>query len=445
MTSDAESLLTLELQWLDRVLQARLSLHFGQPTDVQDVRELKPPQANDGSAYARLLSGAEWGFEERLLLILAVAPHVQPQLLDPLFVRNRNLDRGYTEFGGTKGKTHGGFLPTCETAVFLLAGDNLAQRFAALRLFDHGHWLQRRGILSFDHEAPGEPPLAASLQLQAEFRELLTTGQHHKPDFSSAFPARLITTALHWEDLVLSPEVMDEVETITTWLTHADTLLDGWKLRKAVKPGYRSLFFGAPGTGKTLTATLLGQATGTDVYRIDLSMVVSKYIGETEKNLGRVFDLAQNRRWILFLDEADALFGKRNSASSSNDRYANQEVSYLLQRVEDFPGTVIMATNLKGKIDEAFAKRFQSLIHFPMPDAEQRLRLWEGMLRHTGRLAAEVDLRQVAEAHELSGGGIANVVRSAAISALRDGRERVTLADLRQGAVKELRKEGRTA
>jgi AAA+ superfamily predicted ATPase len=444
MSSGAESLLALELQWLDRVLQARLCLHFGQPTDVRDVRELKPPPANDGSAYARLLSGAEWGFEERLLLALALAPHVQPQLLDTLFVRNRNLDRGYTEFGGTKGKTHGGFLPTCETAVFLLAGEDLSRRFAALRLFEDGHWLQRRGILSFDHDAPGEPPLAASLQLQAEFRELLTTGQPHKPDFSSNFPARLITTALQWDDLVLAPDVMDEVSAITTWLNHGDTLLDGWKLRKAVKPGYRSLFFGPPGTGKTLTATLLGQATGADVYRIDLSMVVSKYIGETEKNLGRVFDLAQNRRWILFFDEADALFGKRTSASSSNDRYANQEVSYLLQRVEDFPGTVILATNLKGNIDEAFARRFQSLIHFPMPDADQRLRLWEGMLRHTGRLAPEVDLRQVAEAHELSGGAIANVVRAAAISALQAGRQHMSLADLRQGVAKELRKEGRT-
>ncbi len=444
MSTGGESLLDRELAWLDRVLQARLCLHFGQPCDVADVRDLPPPQPDDGSAYARLVGGTEWGFDERLLLVLSLAPHVRPQLLDTLFVRNRNLDRGYTEFGGTKGKTHGGFLPTCETAVFLLAGEDLTRRFSALRLFDAAHWLQRKGILAFDHDAPGEPPLAASLQLQPEFRELLTTGQPHKPDFSSNFPAHLITTALNWGDLVLGPDVMDDVSAITTWLNHGDTLLDGWQLRKAVKPGYRSLFFGPPGTGKTLTATLIGQAAGADVYRIDLSMVVSKYIGETEKNLGRVFDLAHNRRWILFFDEADALFGKRTSTSSSNDRYANQEVSYLLQRVEDFPGTVILATNLKGNIDEAFARRFQSLVHFPMPDADQRLRLWEGMLRHTGRLAPGLDLRKLAEQHELSGGAIANVVRAAAISALQAGRECMTLADLLTGVAKELRKEGRT-
>jgi SpoVK/Ycf46/Vps4 family AAA+-type ATPase len=250
--------------------------------------------------------------------------------------------------------------------------------------------------------------------------------------------------SLGWEDAVLAPETLEEIAALTTWALHADTLLGKWRLGRALKPGYRSLFFGPPGTGKTLTATLIGQVAQADVYRIDLSMVVSKFIGETEKNLAHVFDQAQARRWILFFDEADALFGKRTATANSNDRHANQEVSYLLQRVEDFPGIVILATNLKGNIDEAFARRFQSLVHFPMPDAEQRLRLWRGMLEPTGRLAADVDLTQLAESYELAGGAIANVVRCAALSALQAGRERITRADLLSGITKELRKEGRT-
>lgn len=444
VAADPAALLEAELQWLDRVLQARLCLHFGQPCEVADVRELAPPPVGGDSAAARLLGQPGWGFDERLLLALALAPHLRPQLLDPLFVRNRNLDRGYAEFGGCKGQVHGGFLPTGETAAFLLAGEDLARRAAVLALFDEAHWLQRRGILRLVHDAAGEPPLAAALQLQPEYRELLTTGREHKPDYSSDFPARRITTPLDWGDLVLGPEVADEIAAILTWLRHDRTLLHDWRLERAVKPGYRSLFFGPPGTGKTLTASLIGKATGVDVYRIDLSLVVSKYIGETEKNLARVFDFAQNRRWLLFFDEADALFGKRTGTSSSNDRHANQEVSYLLQRVEDFPGTVILASNLKGNIDEAFSRRFQSLVHFPMPDAEQRLRLWEGMLRPTGRLAPGVDLGALAEQHELSGGAIANVVRAAAISALQAGRGQIHAADLQQGIAKELRKEGRT-
>lgn len=441
----AAATLERELQWFDRVLQARLCLHFGQPCEVQDVREIAPPVPHGDDAYARLLHGPGWGFDERLVLVLALAPHARPQALDMLFVRNTNLDRGYSEFGGWKGRTHGGFLPTCETAAFLLAGEDLARRFEACRLFEAGHWLLTRGILRVEHDAPGEPLLSAALFLHDEFRELLTTGRHHKPDFGPSFPARLTTSHLAWEDLVLGHDVMDEVSAITTWLKHGPTLLGDWGLARAVKPGYRALFFGPPGTGKTLTATLIGQATGVDVYRIDLSMVVSKFIGETEKNLARVFDQAQNRRWILFFDEADALFGKRTATSSSNDRYANQEVSYLLQRVEDFPGAVILATNLKGNIDEAFARRFQSLVHFPMPDAEQRLRLWEGMLRPTGRLADDVDLPRLAEQHELAGGAIANVVRAAAIGALQAGRPAIGLGDLQRGIAREMRKEGRTA
>lgn len=261
---------------------------------------------------------------------------------------------------------------------------------------------------------------------------------------NSAFPARLITTELGWSDLVLSPEALDEIEEIKAWISHSKTLLADWQLAKTIKPGYRSLFYGPPGTGKTLTATLLGQATGADVYRVGLSSVVSKYIGETEKNLNRVFAQALDLHWILFFDEADALFGKRTAVSSAHDRYANLEVSYLLQRIEDFAGTVIVASNLKGNIDEAFVRRFQSIVHFTMPDAELRLRLWQGMLGQTGRLAQDVNLPMLAERFELSGGAIANVVRYGATHAIRSGRDSITTSDLMRGIAKELRKEGRT-
>jgi hypothetical protein len=443
---DSGATLEREIAWFDRVMQARICLHFRQPCAHADVREVEAPSLEgDTTPYAQLVQECRMGFDERVVLVLALLPHLRPALLDTLFVRNKNFDRGFTEFGGWKGRAHGGFLPTCETAAFILGGEDLVQRFAVMRLFDDDGELRRRGILRLDPVAPGEPFLSAALVLGSEYLSWLTTGERHKPDFSSSFPAKLITTKLGWDDLVLGAEVLEEIDAITTWIRHADALMHDWQLHKAIKPGYRALFFGPPGTGKTLTATLIGQAAQADVYRIDLSMVVSKYIGETEKNLAQVFDQAQTRRWILFFDEADALFGKRTSASNSNDRHANQEVSYLLQRVEDFPGTVILATNLKANIDEAFARRFQSMVHFPMPDADQRLRLWQNMVGHTGRLGDDVDLAALAEEHELAGGAIANVVRYAAIGALQAGRRTMQAADLRRGIVKELRKEGRTA
>jgi AAA+ superfamily predicted ATPase len=431
-----------DLDWLDQVVKLRLEQHF-QQLEGGFAAAPPPPEPTPGSELGRLVSDHALGAGDRLVLALALAPHLRPSALDLFFVRNQNLDRGFTEFGGWKGQRHGGFLPTGETAAFLMAGPSLALRMDLLERFDPGHAFATQGLLKLDSDGSAEPQLSGALQISAEALQRLSTGVWHKPDYNAQFPAKLITTGLGWDDLVLAPEVLEEIEAIKAWLNHGPELMRDWGLARSIKPGYRGLFYGPPGTGKTLTATLIGQSAGADVYRIDLSMVVSKYIGETEKNLARVFDQAQSRRWILFFDEADALFGKRTSASSSNDRHANQEIAYLLQRVEDFPGVVILATNLKGNLDEAFARRFQSMIHFPMPDAEQRLRLWRAPL-DPSRLAPDVDLAALAEAYEVSGGAIANVLRYAAIQALRGGRRQISAADLRAGLSKELRKDGRT-
>jgi hypothetical protein len=443
---DANALaLEREIEWFGRVLEARFQHYFSREPALLDIEGVEPPDLRRcDSAYARLARECGLGFAERIVLILALIPHLRPQALDAFFAVNQDLERGFTEFGGRKGKTHGGFLPSGETAAFILAGNDLRRRFELFRLFEDEHILVRRGIVRVETPASGEPFFSGALLVGNEWLSRFVTGRVSKPDYSMDFPAKLIETRLGWDDLVLAPEVMEEIENILGWLRHANTILTEWKLEKTLKPGFRSLFYGPPGTGKTLTATLIGASLGLDVYRIDLSMVVSKYIGETEKNLANVFDQAQNKNWILFFDEADALFGKRTQTSNANDRYANQEISYLLQRVEDFPGVVILATNLKANIDDAFARRFQSFVYFPMPDAAQRLRLWQGMFAQGGLLAPGVDLATLAEARELSGGAIANAVRYAAIRALRMERTQIERDDLYQGVARELLKEGRT-
>lgn len=434
-----------EIAWLTKVLETRISSYFEQPNPVDSIAEVAPPDlTDDDSPYAELVRRYEMNFDERVVLVLALTPQVRPQALEMLFIRNTNVDRGFAEFGGRSGGSHGGFLPTLETAAFLLSGQDLERRFESLRMFDRDHFFIRNGILRITPPGQGEPYFSAALSLSSETLNLITAGITQRPDYSIDFPAKLTTTKLRWEDLVLAPEVMDEIASVTAWVEHAETIMDDWGLGRALKPGYRCLFYGPPGTGKTLTATLIGAAVGADVYRIDLSMIVSKYIGETEKNLANVFDQAENKNWILFFDEADALFGRRTQTSNSNDRHANQEISYLLQRVEDFPGLVILATNLKANIDEAFARRFQSVIYFPMPDAELRLRLWKGVLGDGVGLDDDVDLMSLAEDHILSGGAILNVVRYSAIVALQEERNSIREADLLEGVRKEFRKEGRT-
>lgn len=322
-------------------------------------------------------------FGERIVVMLALMPHVCPQVLDIFFVQNKDFDRQYTEFGGWKGLSHGGFLPTGETVSFILAGEDIEKRKEVLRLFGRDHWFYSANVLRLEGAGEGEPFLSGQLRVTEEFLSRVLLDTEYKPDYNIGFPAKRITTELDWEDMILDYQVEAELEEINTWISSGKTIMEDWGLSRFLKAGYRSLFYGPPGTGKTLAATLLGKKNRMDVYRIDLSMIVSKYIGETEKNLARVFDLAENRNWILFFDEADALFGKRTSTNTSNDRHANQEVAYLLQRIEDFPGIIILATNLRSNIDEAFSRRFQSVVYFPMPTPEPACRVVAEDASHT--------------------------------------------------------------
>lgn len=444
--NDITDCLEREVAWFTRVCDARFEAYFKADQPTLDIASQCPPPdlSASSSPYAQLVREYRMGFAERVVLMLAFMPHLRPQVLDLFLLQNTALGRAYSEIGGWRGKVHSGFLPTCETAAFLLAGTDLAMRFEVTKLFKDEHFFTRSGMLKFDYQASGEPMFGSTLMLSNEYLQRLSDGEVHKPDFSANFPAKLMQTQLDWTDLVLNPEVMDEIEHIVTWLKQPQHILQSWGLEKSVKPGYRALFYGPPGTGKTLTASLIGKAVGADVYRIDLSMVVSKYIGETEKNLANVFDQAQNKNWILFFDEADSLFGKRTQASSSNDRHANQEISYLLQRVEDFPGVVILATNLKANIDQAFSRRFQSEVYFAMPDAAQRARLWQGLFANPERIGADMDFHHIAEKYELAGGALLNVARYAAIRAVKNGRPHIAQDDLIAGIGRELMKDGKT-
>jgi SpoVK/Ycf46/Vps4 family AAA+-type ATPase len=235
----------------------------------------------------------------------------------------------------------------------------------------------------------------------------------------AGFPAERLSTGLEWKDLVLHPATLRQLEEVQTFLDHGDTLLREWAMAARLRPGYRALFHGPPGTGKTLSAALLGRRTGREVHRVDLSLLVSKYIGETEKNLARVFEHAERRDWILFFDEADALFGKRSETKDAHDRYANQEVAYLLQRIESFDGVVVLASNLHRNLDEAFLRRFEAVVYFPPPRAEERLRLWREGFSPRAQITA--DLERIAAEHDLTGGAIINVIRKVSLAAIARG------------------------
>lgn len=428
------------IEWFCRVRDVAIQLYFRQGCEYSSIGEVCPPA---GKWLEEMTGKEDIGFDERVAILLALMPHVCPQALDIFFVTNKDFDRQYTEFGGWKGLSHGGFLPTGETASFILAGDDVEKRKEVVKMFRRDHWLYTKNVLRLEGAGEGEPLLSGQLRPSEDFLSRVLLDTDYKPDYSTGFPAKRITTGLEWDDLVLDYRTSAELEEINTWIASHKKIMEEWGLSRYLKAGFRALFYGPPGTGKTLAATLLGKKNGMDVYRVDLSMIVSKYIGETEKNLARVFDMAENRNWLLFFDEADALFGKRTTTNTSNDRHANQEVAYLLQRIEDFPGTVILATNLKSNIDEAFSRRFQSVVYFPMPDEELRRDLWRNMLparwleggdRDKGQ--AEELIALAAEA-ELSGGSITNVVRRCALRLVMSGRKTLDGQTLKDALEKE--------
>lgn len=401
------------IEWFEAVLHVTIGVYFQQQGfENASVGQLRSPSSK---WLEEATKHGDISFEERVIVMLALMPHIKPQALDTFFLQNGALDRQFTQFGGWKGLSHGGFLPTGETAVFIIAGDDPIKRCEVVRMFQRDHWFYTSNILRLEGANEGEPFLSGQLRVSEEFLSHVLLNREYKPDYSIGFPAKLITTPLEWEDMVLDYQTHEALEEINTWIEHQHTIMEDWGLKRILKAGYRALFYGPPGTGKTLAATLLGKKNNMDVYRVDLSMIVSKYIGETEKNLAKVFDLAENRNWILFFDEADALFGKRTSTNTSNDRHANQEVAYLLQRIEDFPGMVILATNLKSNIDEAFSRRFQSIIYFPMPSEELRAELWRSMLPKEWLGDDAEEIIATAAQSELSGGSIANVVRKCAV------------------------------
>jgi AAA+ superfamily predicted ATPase len=424
-----------ELGWLAQLLNTRFKSYFEEDSETVDVFSILPQDiSNSDSAYARFVYQYQLNFAERVALILSLTPHIRPQLLDVFFYKNKTFDRRFSEFGGLYNEPGGEFIPTGETLLFLLAAKDMETRFALQALFDHNHLFFKLHIMSGDgNKAP--------LQLSEEYLSLFTTGQIHQPDFNANFPARLIETQLNWDDLVLHPGTRKQIEEIETWIRHGATLMDDWGMAAKLRPGYRSLFYGSPGTGKTMTACLLGKATGYAVYKIDLSLVVSKYIGETEKNLAKIFDQAEHRDWILFFDEADALFGKRSETTNAHDRYANQETAFLLQRIENFDGIAILASNLRDNLDEAFARRFESIIYFPLPRPEERLQLWRNGFSAKARLDKAIDLEAIARDHGFSGSSIMNAIRYASLESLRRGSETINLDEVQQGIRREYAKE----
>ncbi|PPK73943.1 ATPase family protein associated with various cellular activities (AAA) [Methylobacter tundripaludum] len=394
MLSENATNLEQALGWLKNIVDGRLRMHFGEA----DSFELQPLNFYiENSWLAQFLASHDPSFEEFTVLMLAIVPQIQPGFFSKVIAAHFHEGGDFPEFGGVKATNHRDILPTGETAQFILAGDNIENRLEIQRILGTEHWFSQKHILWLEPVREGEPVMSGRLILDPEIVEQLTVGTVSKPRFS----------------------------------------------KKKIRPGYRALFYGPSGTGKTLTATLVGKYSGKAVFRIDLSRVVSKYIGETEKNLSRLFDKAENKNWILFFDEADALFGKRTDIRNAHDKYANQEVAYLLQRIESYNGVVILASNQRANIDDAFVRRFQTIIHFPMPRSEERHEIWRKTFPSQVEISIDIDWQLIAARYELAGAGILNVTHYCSVELLASQSNSLNLKLLESAIQRELIKEGK--
>ncbi len=302
-----------------------------------------------------------------------------------------------------------------------LVARSFAGRLAAAELVAPAGALCGLGMLQVEHSATGE--LAGRVKLAPELTDWLLGRPLREPELTTEFPALRLRTVHRLDDLVVAEDVRERLRLVLARIRDRRRLLDqfGFEGHQDNASGYHVLFHGPPGTGKTMAAAVLGRETGLPVYRIDLSALVSKYIGETEKSLSRIFARAEARDWILFFDEADAVFGRRGDVDDARDRYANQEVSYLLQRIETFAGVTILATNILRNIDTAFLRRLHALVPFVEPTLEDRVELWRRAFPAETPLAPELDLGEVAEDYVVTGGEIRNAVLDAAARACADG------------------------
>ncbi|MGH9023440.1 MAG: AAA family ATPase [Acidimicrobiia bacterium] len=289
--------------------------------------------------------------------------------------------------------------------------------------------------------------LAARRQAAAEGREVLPrdlqAGARSQNSAGLERLARRIEPLVDWNDLVLPGHVVAQLHELASRARHRERVLDAWGMgaKSSKGRGITALFAGESGTGKTMSAEVVAGALGLDLYVIDLSTVVDKYIGETEKNLDRIFVEADRVNGVLLFDEADAIFGKRSEVKDSHDRYANLEVAYLLQRMELFDGLAVLTTNLRSNVDDAFNRRLDAIVDFPMPEREDRLRLWERQLRPSLPRSDDLDLEFLSGAFKVSGGNIRNIAVTAAYLAAAEDRP-VSMVDLIRGTEREYRKLG---
>ncbi|WP_109832617.1 AAA family ATPase [Reichenbachiella versicolor] len=377
--------------------------------EIMDV-----PQWPEHTAWNRLQNEMELKESEIFMLAFVYigqfAPHTISKIWDHDELRYR--------VGGVQKEQTKRIKPTLSTILYLLSGEKTIKRAHYYPELVDSRLFNEQVLVAEDDKK--EILDNQALRLNEEYYRWLMDGKRVQIDVSADFPAVLLDTHLTFDDLVLKESVTDQLEILMDFVKSQDEMYEDEEFSSKIKKGYVAMLYGPPGTGKTMTVAVMGKTLEIDVYCIDLSRVVSKYIGETEKNLEKIFKRLEHKRCILFFDEADALFGKRTEVKDSKDRYANQEVAYLLQKIERFPGLVILTSNYNQNLDSAFRRRILSSIFMPPPSESERYILWQKALPSTYRYMPEDLPERLSKEYSLTGANISNIIKLGCIKARKD-------------------------
>ncbi len=430
-TANEKSVLAAEQSWLKACIAFRIAIFKKEISADTDIFILNPPPIieNNTDEYASLIKKHNFNNEERLLLALAMCNHFDPRTLNG-FMETPQLQMVSRVL---KSENALSISPTAETFFFLVAGENSGAYLSFHKYFSTDHPFYHDSILDLSDSPAGISKFDGALNVPVSYRELLLYNKYQPPRFSSEFPAHLLSTKLDWTDLVLQPTTQNALNEMKNRLVH-EADVRAWKtatgkLGDHMRPGMRVLLYGASGQGKTFTTALLGKLLNREVYRIDLSAIISKYVGETSKNLRNLFDTAERKDWIIFIDEGDALLGMRADLSSSQSSTAqsnNHDVAYILQRIETFDGIIIVATNLANNIDAAFERRFEGRILYQALNAENQWKVWNNVWPVKLKMEEGAKIDALLAEHTLSPASIVNVVQRIAIMMAEQNQEVVS-------------------
>lgn len=408
-----------------------------------------PALAPDGGPYAKLCT--KLSHAERILLLFTLLPHYAPEILRELVESvQQGLIITNPHIGGYVKRTSQQFIPTLQTILFTCAGTNKAEQQLAYReLALEGSLLKKQIVTlrSFEYAEPVISDKELIPDLAEEYVQYILQGRQPRPDFGKNFPAKILVTEKTWNQLILNASTRTNIELLIDWVENGVSFSE--QTKGYFNPGYPALFYGPPGTGKSLTAALIGKHCGLNVFRVDASRIVSKYIGETEKNLVALFERMklendrQSKKPILFFDEADVLFSKRTEVKDAKDKWANMETSVLLPLIEEYGGLVIVATNLEYNLDPAMDRRFQLKIKFPSLAYNERVLVWQKGLPPAYSYPSSTSALELAR-YKLTPASIINVLKGGCMQAHKRGSTVVTGKDMEHFISLEFAKSGLT-